>query len=54
MNAYGTGGTAGRVAALMAVAETESVRRAKYNPAWPSSARIEWLLSCVPAAHPRR
>ena len=34
MNAYGTGGTAGRVAALMAVAETESVRRAEYNPAF--------------------
>jgi len=34
MNAYGAGGTAGRVAALMAVAETESVRRAEYNPAW--------------------
>ena len=34
MNAYGTGGRAGRVAALMAVAETESVRRAEYNPAF--------------------
>ena len=34
MNAYGTGGTAGRVAALMAVAETESVRRAEYRPAF--------------------
>jgi hypothetical protein len=27
MNAYGTGGTAGRVAALMVVAETESERQ---------------------------
>ena len=39
MNAYGTGGTAGRVAALMAVAETESVRRAEYNPAFMISCR---------------
>ncbi len=34
MNAYGTGGTAGRVAALIAVAVTESVRGAEYNPAF--------------------
>ena len=33
MNAYGAGGTAGRVGAPMAAAEAESVRWAKYTPA---------------------
>ena len=58
LNAYGTGGTAGRVvAALMAVAETESVRRAEYNTAFVlleiTKEYIELLVSQWSANQPK-